>query len=124
ASSEISSCGAFSPYTTPGTRPARRSARLAPLPTPSRACAVRLISSAISLPRYSWVSRLHSVEQARHRTLVADAPDRFAHQRRDRDLADLVGHPDGLGRPDAVGDHEGLELARGDAGDRAGRQHT
>jgi hypothetical protein len=36
----------------------------------------------------------------------------------------LLGHPHGLGRLDRVGDHQFLQPRRGDAGDRAARQHA
>ena len=112
----------------PGTRPARRVARAGALAgARSRGSALRLMISGMN--GHSFTTRMHrprvrlargagrggirgQVEQARNRALLADPQDRLGHQRRDRQLPDVVRQPHRLGRDDAVGQHQRLDRRR------------
>src|SRR5271156_6465379 len=61
------------------------------------------------------ITNADSIEQARHRFFRSGAADRFRNQGCDRERADIGGLDDGFGRLDRVGDHQLLQLGRGDA---------
>src|SRR6185312_16030717 len=68
--------------------------------------------------------RRNLVEQARYRALVADAPDRLGHERRDTDLADILGDAYRLGGENAVGGDHRLHARCRDPRHRAAREHA
>src|ERR1044071_6790093 len=100
--------GALPPYSTAGTRPARRRRLAASLPVPSR---FAMLSARISMMS-SLCSRLD--EHIRHGLFVVNAADRLGDQWTDRehpDLADLLVR----GERDGVGDDDFLEHGLADA---------
>src|SRR3954453_22956924 len=98
-----------------GTSPFARSARDGPRPPLARFSAGKVrvsdIHSLLAPPAHGPMPRPgqaqmidSSVEQARHRALVADPTDRLAHVLGDRQHPDLARDAHALGRPDAVTD--------------------
>src|SRR6185503_21259513 len=97
----------------PGTRPAVRMRRLAPVPRVSRLRA--LISIFIVL--------LLFYEQRAHRVLGEDSQNRFGEQPRDRELPDLGAVARIFLKRDRVGHDELIEVRTLDALDRAAGEH-
>src|SRR6266568_5946054 len=116
----------------PGTLPALRRRRLAPVPCASRLLA--LISIAMSLllsrltlscagpaTRHRRIGKLF-YEERTYRLFRVNPEDRLRDQPGDRQLPDLLAGARVIAQRDGVGDHQFVHVRAGDLVDRAARE--
>src|ERR1051326_3142375 len=104
------------PYRMPGTRPLRRSRRLAPVPWLSR------LRAEISIAMGLLLKSLFDEKRA-HRFLGVDAQDRLGDEAGDRQRADLLAGARVLAERNGVGHHQLVEVGALDLVDGAAGEH-